>query len=161
MGYPRVALLTLRYGVGLYLLFTAIARFYAPTGPTSIVTLFSALGVGGFEPGAFSVGLTIFIGLLGMLLLSGQLLGVTGLLVAILGLANGLAELFVSQTDTLATAAERHALLTLGLRDLLVLTATGIAISAFEVITRKRPPERPETVTWAPPEKVPVDVERR
>lgn len=158
MGYPRVALMTLRYGVGLYLLFTAIARLYAPSGPSSIVALFSALGVGGFEPGAFSMGLTIFIGLLGVLLLSGQLIGVSGLLVAILGLANGLAELYVSQTATIGTAAERHALLTLGLRDLLVLTATGIAISAFAVLTRSRPPQRPEGVTtWAPEEEIPVE----
>ncbi|MNY21352.1 hypothetical protein D3C86_1548900 [compost metagenome] len=136
MRYARLSLVLLRMGIGLYLIFTAIVRIMAPSGRDSLVSLYSTLGLVPVERGALATAITAFIAILGVLLLSGRLLVLTGLLVMVLGLCNGVAELVMSQAESSLATADRLSLLTLGLRDLLVLASAGLAISSLDELSR-------------------------
>lgn len=130
-GFSRAVLWILRMAVGSYLLFTMIVRLAVPGQGGSIVALYSMLGIAPISHGDFYLGVSAFVGLLGVLLLMGRLLVPTGILVALVGLVNGLSEIVVAATNSTYGSAGRLSLLGLGIRDLALLFTAGLAIAAF------------------------------
>lgn len=138
MGYAKVALTVLRLGIGLYLLFTAVTRLMGLGSVSTFNSIYGWMG-GGVPVGqtTFSTGASIFLGLLGLALLSRRLLVVSGVLVAIVGIVSGVSEIITSQTLMLVPA-DRFTRLSNGVRDVLVLASTGVAIAALDSYVRHR-----------------------
>jgi hypothetical protein len=137
MGYAKTALTLLRVGIGLYMIFTAITRVFSLDAPSSYTTMFGMMGMATPNLGVVNVAVTVFLGLLGLVLLSGRVLVVAGVIVSIVGLWNGAAEIIASQGANMA-GMNRIGLLTLGLRDVLVLGSTGAAIACLDAYVRRR-----------------------
>lgn len=144
--YLRAAAAALRFGIGFYLLFTALSRVILPGEKSSLVTVLPLLGVSGTDIPWVQLAVTIVLGILGLLVLVGRWLSVTGPLVALLGVTNGVAALVASQTTPGLDPASRLSLLSVGLRDILVLASGALALAALTVSARGRKP----AVTWAP-----------
>lgn len=138
MRHAKTALMLLRFGIGLYLIFTAVTRLMGLQAAGSFYSVYGMLDQGmAVNQSAFSIGASIFLGLLGLLLLSGRLLVVAGVLVVIIGLASGIGEIIASQTLPLVMA-DRFLRLSNGVRDVLVLASTGGAIAALDSYVRHR-----------------------
>jgi hypothetical protein len=137
MGYAKTALTLLRVGIGLYMIFTAITRVFSIDAPSSYTSMFGMMGLAVPNVSILNIAVTVFLGLLGLVLLSGRLLVVAGVLVALVGVWNGAAEIIASQGPNLA-GMNRIGLLTLGLRDVLVLGSTGAAIACLDAYVRRR-----------------------
>jgi hypothetical protein len=136
MGYAKIALTLLRVGIGLYMVFTALTRVFSLDAPISYTTMFGMLGMAAPNVSAVNIGVSIFLGVLGLVLLWGRALVVAGVVVAIVGLWNGVAEMIASQAPNMP-GLNRIGLLTLGLRDVLVLGSTGAAIAALDAYVRR------------------------
>lgn len=159
MSFSKLALGVLRVGIGIYLIFTAIARVFAPGQTNSVFSLYASLGLAPMNQGAVYYGITAFLAVLGVLLLAGRLIVLVGFLVFLLGLANGVSEVGAAIIRPL-TAVDAFALLNLGFRDLLVLAPVGLAIMAFDSQLRRRAAEARrgagvKDVTMFPPEPQP------
>ncbi|MFN3429115.1 MAG: hypothetical protein ACK46X_04080 [Candidatus Sericytochromatia bacterium] len=138
MRHAKTALMFLRLGIGLYLVFTAVTRLMGFETRGSFASLYDLMGAGvPVNQSAFAVGASIFLGLLGLLLLSGRLLVVGGVLVALVGLVSGISEIVASQTLGLAPI-DQSTRLTNGVHDVLVLASTGGAIAALDAYIRHR-----------------------
>lgn len=149
MRYATTTLGILRFSVGVYLILTAMARVLAPPESSTLLSLYSMLGLAPLDQALVRTGVSLVLAVLGLWLLIGRLLVVGGLLVAALGLVNALSELVVSQTRADLLAAERMALLNMGLRDLLILVPVGIAIALMDAHVRRLRRQEP-TVTMYP-----------
>lgn len=150
MRYATMALSILRYGVGVYLLLTALSRILAPPETSTIVSLYSMLGLAPVEQGVLRIVVTAVLAVLGLWLLIGRLLLVGGLLIMTLGLVNALSELVVSQVRADLLQADRVALLNLGLRDLLMLAPLGLAIALLDA--QRRRARREPAISMVPEE---------
>jgi hypothetical protein len=136
MGYAKVALLSLRIGIGLYMILTAITRVFSLDMPMSYTTMFGMMGMAVPDVSYVKIGVSIFLGLLGLVLLWGRALVVAGVVVTIVGLWNGAATIIASQAPNVP-GINRLGLLTLGMRDVLVLGSTGIAIACLDAYIRR------------------------
>lgn len=138
MRYAKTALMLLRVGIGLYLIFTAATRLMGYQTAGTFDSIYALLGAGlPVNQSVFALGASVFLGLLGLLLLSGKVLVVGGMLVALVGLFSGLSELITSQWGGL-TMAEQFTRMSNGVRDVLVLGSTGGAIAALDAYLRHR-----------------------
>lgn len=137
MGYAKTALTFLRVGIGLYMVFTALTRIFSLDAPSSYTSMFGMLGMAAPNVSAVNIAMSIFLGILGLVLLWGRVLVIAGVIVTIVGLWNGAAEIIASQGPNLP-GINRIGLLTLGLRDVLVLGSTGVAIAALDAYLRRR-----------------------
>lgn len=151
MRYAVLTLSVLRYSMGLYLLLTALARVLAPPAQSTLLSLYSMLGLAPVDQVVLQGVVTAVLAILGLWLLLGRLLLVGGLLVAALGLVNAVSELVVSQTRADLLGPDRMALLNLGLRDLLLMVPLGLAIAVLDAHVR-RLRARPEPVVTMAPE---------
>lgn len=137
MGYAKTALTFLRVGIGLYMVFTALTRIFSLDAPTSYTSMFGMLGMAAPNVSAVNIAMSVFLGILGLLLLWGRVLVIAGVIVTIVGLWNGAAEIVASQGPNMP-GINRIGLLTLGLRDVLVLGSTGVAIASLDAYLRRR-----------------------
>lgn len=138
MRYAQTALMLLRVGIGFYLIFTAAMRLAGLQTAGSFDSLYALLGAGmPVNQSVFALGASIFLGLLGVLLLTGKLLVIGGILVALVGLVSGVSELLASGTPGLTTL-EQLTHMSNGVRDVLVLGSTGGAIAALDAYLRHR-----------------------
>lgn len=140
MTYAKTALALLRFGIGLYLIFIAGSRLLGYQATGSFQALYSSLfgGSGAVESGnAIAIGASIFLGLLGLVLISGRLLVVAGILVTLVGLASGVGEFIAAQTPGLMRT-QAFTMIANGVRDILVLAMTGGAIAALDSYIRHR-----------------------
>lgn len=138
MRYAQAALMFLRVGIGLYLVFAAVTRLMGLQSLSSFNSMYGWMG--GSTPvsqSGFAIAASIFLGILGLALLSGRLLVVSGVLVAIVGLTSGLSEIVASQTVAV-NAVDGFTRLSNGVRDVLVLGSTGGAIAALDSFIRHR-----------------------
>lgn len=136
-----------RFCLGGYLLLTAMARVLAPPESSTLLGLYSMLGLAPVDQVVVQTAVTAFLAVLGLWLLVGRLLVVGGLLVMALGIVNGLSELIVSQTRADLLAGDRMALLNLGLRDLLLMAPVGLAITLLDAHVRRLRARREPSVT--------------
>lgn len=127
----QTAFWILRFAVGIYLIFTMIERLVVPGQGRSVAAVYSLLGLAPVNQGNFYLGVTAFIGLMGLLLIASRQLVAVGLLVALLGLVNGVSEITMAVANRSLDAGTRYALLGLGARDVLLLATSGLAIAAF------------------------------
>lgn len=157
MRHAKTALTLLRLGIGLYLVFTAVTRLMGLQSPGSFTSIYGMIGPAvPVNQSALAVTASIFLGLLGLLLLSGRLLVVGGVLVVLVGLASGFGDIVLSQTQPL-TAIDRFTQLSNGVRDILVLASTGGAIAALDAYVRhRRYRDRQANVTMYREEGIPV-----
>jgi hypothetical protein len=151
MRYLTSALAVLRFGTGAYLLLTAMARALVPPQSSTIVSLYSMVGLAPVDHSLIRGMVTMLLAVLGLWLLIGRLLLVAGLLVMALGLINGISEVVVSQSQTGLIVAERIALLNLGLRDLLLLVPVGLSLAMLDA-ERRRIRSHPPAVSLSPEE---------
>jgi hypothetical protein len=127
----------LRVGIGLYLVFIAATRLMGLGSVATFNTMYGWMGQAPVSQTGFAIAMSLFLGLLGLLVLSGKLLVLAGVLVAIVGLASGVGELIASQT-TAVNAVDSFTRLSNGVRDILVLGSTGAAIAALDAYIRHR-----------------------
>jgi hypothetical protein len=127
----------LRVGIGLYLVFIAATRLMGLGSVATFNTMYGWMGQAPVSQSGFAIAMSVFLGLLGLLVLSGKLLVVAGVLVTIVGLASGIGELIASQT-TAVNAADSFTRVSNGVRDILVLGSTGAAIAALDSYIRHR-----------------------